>query len=50
MLSHLRVIEVAGGLEAYAGRLLAELGAEVIKLEPRGGDPARRRGPFAKTG
>jgi crotonobetainyl-CoA:carnitine CoA-transferase CaiB-like acyl-CoA transferase len=48
MLSHLKVIEIASGLEAYAGRLLAELGAQVIKIEPPGGDPARREGPFAE--
>ncbi len=28
-----------------AGRILADLGAEVIRIEPRGGDPLRRRGP-----
>lgn len=47
MLTHLRVVESVCGLEAYAGRILAELGAEVIKLEPEGGDPARLIGPFA---
>ena len=31
---------------AYAGKLLADLGAEVIKVEPPAGDAARRRGPF----
>jgi crotonobetainyl-CoA:carnitine CoA-transferase CaiB-like acyl-CoA transferase len=30
----------------YAGRLLADLGAEVIKVEPPGGAPTRRMGPF----
>lgn len=34
---------VAGG---YAGRLLADLGARVIKVEPPGGDRLRRLGPF----
>lgn len=48
MLSHLRVVEMANGLSAYAGRILAELGAEVIKAEPLGGDPLRRVGPFAE--
>lgn len=30
------------------GRLLADLGAEVIKVEPPGGDPGRCRGPFVR--
>ena len=34
---------VAGG---YAGRLLADLGAEVVKVEPPGGDRLRALGPF----
>ncbi len=45
-LSHLRVVEV-GGLPAasYCARLLADLGAEVIRVEPPGGDPARALAP-----
>ncbi|MBI3796588.1 MAG: CoA transferase [Deltaproteobacteria bacterium] len=32
---------------AYAAKLMADMGAEVIKIEtPAGGDPARQRGPF----
>ncbi|MDZ7727323.1 MAG: CoA transferase [Dehalococcoidia bacterium] len=31
----------------YATKLLADLGARVIKVERPGGDPARRLGPFA---
>jgi crotonobetainyl-CoA:carnitine CoA-transferase CaiB-like acyl-CoA transferase len=42
MLSHLKVVEITDELGAYAGRLLAELGAEVIKIEQPGGDPGRR--------
>ena len=38
----LRVIETATGISGpYAGRLLASLGAHVIKIEPPDGDPAR---------
>ena len=32
----------------YCGKLLADMGAEVIKVEPPSGDPARRSGPFPK--
>ena len=43
ILQHLRVIEVGGGIAAsYAGKLLADAGADVIKIEPSGGEPLRR--------
>ncbi len=48
MLSHLKVVELADTLGAYSGRILAELGAQVTKIEPPQGDPGRRIGPFAK--
>ncbi len=42
-----RVIEVgSGNALAYAGKLLRDLGAEVIKIEPPGGDALRDYGPF----
>jgi crotonobetainyl-CoA:carnitine CoA-transferase CaiB-like acyl-CoA transferase len=47
VLSDLRVIEFSDGLSsAFCGKLLAERGAEVIKVEPPSGDPSRRMGPF----
>ncbi|HYE47094.1 MAG TPA: CoA transferase [Caulobacter sp.] len=44
----LRVVELSEDPAGdYAGRLLAEMGAKVLKLEPPGGSPARAIGPFA---
>jgi crotonobetainyl-CoA:carnitine CoA-transferase CaiB-like acyl-CoA transferase len=34
---------------AYAAKLLADFGADVIKVEPPEGDPIRREGPFAHS-
>jgi crotonobetainyl-CoA:carnitine CoA-transferase CaiB-like acyl-CoA transferase len=47
-LAGLRVIECGeGAAAAYAAKLLADLGADVIKIEhPEGGDLSRLRGPF----
>ena len=43
ILQHLRVIEVGGGIAAsYAGKLLADAGADVVMIEPSGGEPLRR--------
>jgi crotonobetainyl-CoA:carnitine CoA-transferase CaiB-like acyl-CoA transferase len=47
MFSGLTVVESGEFVAApYCGRLLADLGARVIKLEPLGGDVSRRYGPF----
>ncbi|HWP60794.1 MAG TPA: CoA transferase [Candidatus Acidoferrales bacterium] len=46
-LSHLRVIELGDIPASYATRLLGDLGADVIKIEPPGGDSSRRLPPFA---
>jgi crotonobetainyl-CoA:carnitine CoA-transferase CaiB-like acyl-CoA transferase len=40
------VVELATGIAGpYAGKLFADAGAQVIKVEPAGGDPERRRRP-----
>src|SRR3954469_20454629 len=42
----IRVLECGGTVAgAYAGRLLADLGAEVVTAQPEGGDRVWRRGP-----
>ncbi|HJN92152.1 MAG TPA: CoA transferase [Dehalococcoidia bacterium] len=47
-LKGLRVVEVGSNVSApFAGKLLADFGADVVKIEPPGtGDPSRRHGPF----
>ena len=46
-LDGLRIIELAEGVAGpYCGKLFADLGADVIKVEPPGGDRSRRAGPF----
>jgi crotonobetainyl-CoA:carnitine CoA-transferase CaiB-like acyl-CoA transferase len=46
-LSHIRIVELGDIPASYAARLLADLGADVIKVEPPGGDPNRLLPPFA---
>jgi crotonobetainyl-CoA:carnitine CoA-transferase CaiB-like acyl-CoA transferase len=46
LLSPYRVLDLTGPLGFLTGRILADLGADVIKVEPRGGDPSRRWPPF----
>ena len=44
----LRVIELAGDPAGeFTGKLLSQLGADVVKVEPPDGSPTRRVGPFA---
>src|SRR5438270_7333648 len=56
MLGGLRVLELAGrdiwgaSAVAHCGRILADLGADVIKAEPPSGDPVRRVPPFIGDG
>lgn len=47
LLGGARVVEVGEGVAvAYCGKTLAQLGADVVKVEPPQGDAARRAGPF----
>ena len=45
-LASLRVLEFTDEIGAYCGKLLADLGAGVIKVEPPGGGVQRRTPPF----
>ena len=45
-LDGLRVVELASRQAAWAGKLLADLGADVIVVEPPGGHASRAFGPF----
>ena len=47
-LDGLRVVEISDRIAgAYCGKLLVDAGADVVKVEPAGGDPLRR---FTATG
>jgi len=41
-----RVLDLAAEPGLLAGRLLGDLGADTVQVEPPGGHPLRRRGPF----
>ncbi|HWO94176.1 MAG TPA: CoA transferase, partial [Dehalococcoidia bacterium] len=45
-LQGLQVLELADEMGVYAGKLLADAGARVIKVEPPGGSAMRHRGPY----
>lgn len=45
-LAGIRVIELAGPMSSYCGKLFAELGADVILIEPPGGSALRNVEPF----
>lgn len=45
-LAGLRVLELANETGQFCGKLLGDLGADVVKIEPPGGEPCRHIGPF----
>jgi len=46
LLSPYRVLDLADEKGIFCGKLLGDLGADVIKVERPGGDPVRNHGPF----
>ncbi len=46
VLSPYKVLDLTDEKGLFCGKLLADLGAEVIKVEKPGGDSARNKGPF----
>lgn len=47
LLSAYRILELADESGAWCGRVLADLGADVVKIEPPGGERSRFYPPFA---
>ncbi|HEX3864769.1 MAG TPA: CoA transferase [Stellaceae bacterium] len=45
-LAGLRVLELADETGQFCGKLLGDLGADVVKIEPPGGESSRHLGPF----
>jgi len=45
-LSPYRVLDLTNEMGYFCGKILAELGADVIKIEPPEGDSGRNIGPF----
>ena len=48
LLSGYRVLDLSSSMGAFCGKLLRDLGMDVIKVEPPGGDASRSEPPFAK--
>jgi crotonobetainyl-CoA:carnitine CoA-transferase CaiB-like acyl-CoA transferase len=48
LLPGFRVLDLSSSVGAFCGKLLRDLGMEVVKVEPPGGDTARSEPPFAR--
>jgi crotonobetainyl-CoA:carnitine CoA-transferase CaiB-like acyl-CoA transferase len=48
LLPGFRVLDLTSSMGAFCGKLLRDLGMDVIKVEPPSGDPTRSEPPFAK--
>ncbi|MFC2068776.1 CaiB/BaiF CoA transferase family protein [Chloroflexota bacterium] len=48
LLGGYRVLDLTNEKGMFAGKILADMGADVIKVERPGGDPVRKIGPFYK--
>ncbi len=46
LLEGLQILDLADEKASFCSKLLADLGARVIKIERPGGDPSRKMGPF----
>ena len=44
-----RVLDLTDERAIYGAKMLADMGADVVRPEPAGGDPLRRRGPFRQA-
>ena len=49
-LADYRVLDLTDEAGHFCGKILSDLGCDVIKVEPPGGDAARKRGPFFEHG
>ena len=45
-LSGLRVLDLTDLKGAFCAKLFGDMGADVVKVEPPGGDPTRHIGPY----
>ena len=50
LLAPYRVLDLTGPLGFLTGKIFGDLGADVIKIEPPGGDATRRQPPVLSTG